>query len=187
MKRRRVAQATDSNRLGKMVVRHVTPSTTQFVISGMEALQREFAKDDPLHRLRCRLGYGTWVVRRHVRQSARRKGAIRVSYVNRVPVGFVAFTTHQIPIGNRFEGVQSRIGTIDFLWVKPSFRRIGIGRKLIDDALCQLAKDGCDMAKADLFHFSSISIRLFQRAGFSTRHVIVSIPLGGFPTWHGRD
>ncbi len=77
-------------------------------------------------------------------------------------VGFIIATIEtEIPIYRLKD-----YGFIHDLWVEPDYRRLGVGRQLVEQTLQALAHQGIQQVRLDTAHANEAARRLFQSCGF---------------------
>jgi GNAT superfamily N-acetyltransferase len=85
--------------------------------------------------------------------------------------------------GDRVAGLSAviyyKVMSIDLLWVNESVRRIGVGKKLIDQAERIARRRGCVMIHLDTFDFQAP--RFYEKLGYERWGV-----LGPYPNGHQR-
>jgi ribosomal protein S18 acetylase RimI-like enzyme len=86
-------------------------------------------------------------------------------------VGYVHVCVKQTPASSYKIG--RRFGEIDSLAVLPQVQRLGLGRKLIQDALEWLSRQGVDDHQIAVHAFNDSALRLYQRCGFAPSVVML--------------
>jgi GNAT superfamily N-acetyltransferase len=56
---------------------------------------------------------------------------------------------------------------VESMWVDPSYRRSGIGRRLIDTVLCWARNRHCCAAKLEVTRSNEVAIRFYSSLGFA--------------------
>ncbi len=99
-------------------------------------------------------------------------GCLLLAKVNGEPAGCVAL--------KRFQG---GICEMKRLFVRPSFRGMGLGRKLAEEVIQRAAGIGYEMMYLDTLMSLSEAMKLYRRLGFSERESYYENPLADVVYW----
>jgi ribosomal protein S18 acetylase RimI-like enzyme len=90
--------------------------------------------------------------------------AVFIATVGGDVAGSVACQRHISPYPDVVMPTHRQLGYIWSVYVEPAHRRLGIARRLLDQALGHLRSIGCTTA---VLHSSEAGERLYERAGFT--------------------
>ena len=113
--------------------------------------------------------YASWLPRRATDPNS----VLLLAQVGDTPAGFfVGEVLDEIPIY-----CLKRYGFIHDLWVEPQFRRSGIGRALVADAIRRFTAMGVSQIRGDTAEANSAARTMLTTLGFvtSTREVLLSL------------
>ena len=92
----------------------------------------------------------------------RGKGALNVALINDEKIaGYIFYSWDYSPLTTKM-----KMGIIYDLYVKPEFRRIGIGRALLNYALNILEKRGVEIVQLNVMSGNIPAISLYENTGF---------------------
>ena len=97
------------------------------------------------------------------------EGLLMLAYENGEPAGCVAFT----PIAE--EG--KKVCEMKRLYVRPSFRKYGIGKTLVKEVLSRAKQSGYESMRLDTLQKLQPAIRLYKEFGFHERAPYYENPL----------
>ena len=94
------------------------------------------------------------------------------AYLERNPgMSFIALDGEKV-IGAILGGHDGRRGYIHHLAVQDDYRRQGIGRKLVEQCLAALQKEGIQKCHLFIFHENEIGITFWKESGWTFRQEI---------------
>jgi len=111
-----------------------------------------------------------------VREAVARRVAtdgLRVADSDGDVVGFVTFEVERGPLA-----MDATRGVVDDLYVRPSFRGEGVGRRLLAAAERRLVADGADVLGIEAMADNGAARRLYEREGYDPHRVAYEKPVG---------
>ena len=86
-------------------------------------------------------------------------GCIWLAYADKSPVGHVVLT---VRFTMEHEGLS---GYIDDLYVRPQYRRGGVGRHLLTELVVECRRRGCKSLQVEVGHSNVAALSLYERFG----------------------
>lgn len=110
----------------------------------------------------------------------RRDREIWLARVDGVPAGYLIARLHE-PQEHEHD-VHHRLGRVDEVYVDPSFRGDGIGRRLLETAAAWMRRRGARLIRLEVFGWNEPALGFYQRLGFRITEYVLEAPLDAYLT-----
>jgi GNAT superfamily N-acetyltransferase len=132
---------------------------------------------DPEKRMKRDPDFGSQYLTLLLRDIEQHEGFVVVCALGQHLIGFGACIIVEPSEYDKLEYIDERIGRITELYVAPTHRRNGIGRKLISTMESLLRSKGCTRVELGVMHWNTDAHALYNKLGYADVHIRMAKPL----------
>jgi ribosomal protein S18 acetylase RimI-like enzyme len=153
----------------KIEIKQYVPRERRRFINMMEDFQDYLVNIDYMKRTRRMPGYGLSYVRRLLRRIKNNDGVIYLAKHEGQTIGLIAAVIEQQSEEDLLEYLPSKSGRILELYVESQYRRLRVGKVLMERAEEYLRQKQCDVLRIEVFEPNTNAHGFYNKLGYHDR------------------